>query len=522
MKKQLFFVLIILFLFSTICFGSSFSIRVDPKIEALSILNYLAHINPWPKNGKFPQYKADVDTYFSKAYKRKHPALDMIQLLRTFGFKNETPYLLLLHLSDDFTFLYPKKTYIEISEGIGIPGGALKKAFLKKFIFEFKAFYYDYKFDEFYKNHLSFYKNLEDNVKNLLPLDLVSVLEDFFKTKSLGYEILLSPSLPVNYGLYIKTPYGFKSFAVMSVPFLPQTEREKLEYVYQIIKELVRAFVEPIDFDYIQEIKRFKKIASYNMVTKKMPTYKLVNEIIVSAVASHLMKVIYSDKEEAWAIVKEEKKGYYLVRPLAKFLEKYYNNIDKYQNFAQFYPEIINYLSKINRGELKVELPQNIGTLLLDAKKKKGVVFVWDEDLPSFIEEHLHSLAKIYKKKGYKVTVKSKKEYIKDLKKYKDKLLILYSSSENTNLMEKLFSKVTPPIDINNNSINFLGFNYTGDYIFIAKIPNSFLKSGYMIIITTNKSKLLSDIDPLNYLPFNYVILGKNKKIIQGGFQKIK
>ena len=518
MKKYGIFILIVVLSFSGLAFSQGLSIKVEPKIEALGILNYISGITDWPKNSEFLDYKEDINEYFVKGHNRKHPAIDMIQLLRTFGFKGEAPYLLLLHLSSDFKFAYPKKSFIQISKGIGIPTGALKEAFLKKFIFEFKAFYYDYKFETFYKKHENFYKVLENSIKDFIPIDLISVLEDFFKAKSLGYSVFLSPSLPKNYGLYIRTPYGFESFAIMGLSFLPKTEREKLEYVYQIIKELVRSFVEPIDYGYVEEIKRLKRIKYYNMTRKKLSTYKLINEIIVSAVASHLMKVLYSEKEESWAIVREESNGYYLVRPLAKFLEKYYRDIDNYKNFAQFYPQILSYLSGINSGKIKVEIPENMGSIL-EKRKKPAILLVDYNSLPKSIDDYLEKETEKFKKKGYNVIKVSMKDYLKNINKYRKRIPIIYAPFGK---VEDFLLKLVPPIYLKEDKIGILDFSYNGKYIFIGKVPNFFMKNGDIILVTTNQDKLLEGIDVFDYLPFNYVVLNEKREIVQGGFQKFK
>ncbi len=518
MKKYGIFILIVVLSFSSFAFSQGLNIKVEPKIEALGILNYISRVTDWPKDSEFLEYKGDIGNYFIKAHNRKHPAIDMIQLLKTFGFMGEAPYLLLLHLSSDFKFVYPKKSFIQISKGIGVPTGALKEAFLKKFIFEFKAFYYDYKFEIFYKEHEKFYKNLENSIKDLLPIDLISVLEDFFKAKSLGYNIFLSPSLCRNYGLYIRTPYGFESFAIMGLSRLPNTEREKLEYVYQIIKELVRSFVEPIDYGYVEEIKKLKRIKYYNMTKKRLSTYKLVNEIIVSAVASHLMKVLYSEKEESWAIVKEESKGYYLVRPLSKFLEKYYRDIDNYKNFAQFYPQILSYLSGINSGKIKIEIPENMG-FLFKKKRKPPILIVYDDMLLKDIDVYLEKEKERLKKKGYDIIKVSMKEYLEDVKKYKKRIPIIYAPFEG---VESSFLKFVPPINLQKTKIGILGFNYSGKYIFIGKVPNFLEGEGEGIAVISNDQKLLRGIDIFDYLPFNYVILNEKREIIQGGFQKFK
>ncbi len=518
MKKYGILMLIIVLFFSGFAFAEGLSVGISPKIEALSILNYISGVTNWPKGNEFLDYKNDIDKYFIKTHKRKHPAIDMIQLLKTFGFRGEAPYLLLLHLSSDFRFAYPKKSFIQISKGIGIPTGALKEAFLKKFIFEFKAFYYDYKFDAFYKKHESFYKNLESSIGGLLPIDLISVLEDFFKTKSLGYTVFLSPSLPKNYGLYIRTPYGFESFAIMGLPFLPKTEREKLEYVYQIVKELVRSFVEPIDYGYVEEIKKLKRIKYYNITEKNLSTYKLINEIIVSAVSSHLMKILYSEKEESWAIVKEESKGYYLVRPLAKFLEKYYRDIDKYKNFAQFYPQIISYLSDINSGKVSIEIPENMG-LILTKRKKPTILLVGYDSLPKNIDDYLEKEMEKFKKKGYNAVKVSVKNYLKNIGKYKKRIPIIYASFED---VSTFFSRLIPSIYIKITEISILDFNYKGKYVFIGKIPNPLTKKGEAIVVVSNQAKLLKDIDIFDYLPFNYVVLNERGNIIQGGFQEFR
>ena len=198
MRRILFFILVILFIFTAVSFGNELSVEVVPRIEALSVLNYLSGINSWSKSRDLLQYKEDIDKHFAKIYKRKHPAVDVIELLKTFGFKEEAPYILLLHLSPfpEFKFIYPKKSFIRISKGIGIPTSGLKEALLKKFIFEFKAFYYDFKFDDFYKENQAFYEDIKGSIIDILPIDLISVLESFFKINALTYKVILSPSLP--------------------------------------------------------------------------------------------------------------------------------------------------------------------------------------------------------------------------------------------------------------------------------------------------------------------------------------
>ncbi len=524
MKRFFILFFITLFLTSGISFGGELHIEIMPRIEALSILNYLAHISLWPKDSEFLEYKRDIDTYFAKINKRKHPSITMIQLLKTFGFKNEAPYLLLLHLSPppDLKFMYPEKSYIEISKGIGIPTSALKKSFLKKFIYEFKAFYYDFNFNKFYKDHTAFYDNIKKNISDLLPLDLVSVLEGFFKTSSYNYNIYLSPAASKSYGLYIRNPYGFESFAIMNTSSIPKTERAKLEYVYQIIKELVRSFVEPIDYDYLKEIKKLTHIYSYNMVEKKLPTYKLINELMVSAVASHIMKVLYSDREEAWAIVKEERRGYYLVRPMAEFLSDYYRNLDSYKNFAAFYPKILSYLSDINSGKQEVVIPQSIGALIKKEGKDRGILLISSSELSKGVDNYINNLTELFKKKGYNISKIDMATYKKRLKKYKKRIPIVFCSADDISCIDKVFSSLTPSIELNKFGLSFLDFSYSGEYAFIIRLPNVFTDNGDMILLVANKDDLLRDINIFSFLPLNYVVLNGDGRIIREGFQKFR
>jgi hypothetical protein len=177
---------------------NSLSISVDPRIELLSIVQYLS--NYGKKHNmlvtRFDHiYRTDADKWFS-AFKN-HPAIEMFNLMSSRGFSYDAPPTTMLYLGPDFSF--DKAIYkIPQRDLWARAGGELQ---LTAFVNSLKAFAKETNFSEFYRNHRSFYDRITRETAAFVPDEnVIQQLEKYYGEKRNSYTVIISPliGMPVN------------------------------------------------------------------------------------------------------------------------------------------------------------------------------------------------------------------------------------------------------------------------------------------------------------------------------------
>lgn len=347
---------------STINISENVKVEVDPRIELLTIIQYLADyelITPFNLD-----YKKDVDEFF-KEYKN-HKAVTQFKELSKRGFVAGGPVNYILNCTS-----LPE---LEVSENISYSQKELIVGVedINGFRESMKSFYNETNFKEFYSQHKELYQEMltsytKDN--NLIELYIDS-LENYTGKNQKSYNIILSPliheggfSPSLNeendkYDTYIllgstippeiykkfdndyekakkfsDTASAFKLREMLMIHEFTHTHLRSMEeepYLHTINNK------EPKNQEYLND---FSKVG-YNTWDS------IVNEYFVRSITARILFLEDEKEEYKRALNNDKKSGFTHIESLIEKLKEYENNRDKYKQIEDFYPELLNILVK--------------------------------------------------------------------------------------------------------------------------------------------------------------------------------
>ena len=293
--------------FLFICNGNLFgqkkqlNIYTDERIELLNTIQYLSEY-PILNQSDSLEYKEDIDRYFKK-FKNHSAVLLNKNIYRKFlGFDRAVNFI--LHYSlPNFELITPF-TQAELAS----LNATTSQDTLKLIVTDFKKFYDESKFNNFYKSKCKFYKSLRKPIiKELKQYDVVSKLENYYRIKNNSYNILISPMLhDGGYGVEIVEKGKHNYFAVIgpvydSINKTPVFDTKAILSEY-VLHEMSHNFCNPIiDFNW-EELSKleclFKPIES-EMKKQAYKTWKTcLYEHLVRANEIVLNEMIFG-KEKA-------------------------------------------------------------------------------------------------------------------------------------------------------------------------------------------------------------------------------
>lgn len=354
------------------------NVSVDPRIELLSVIQLLSDY-PLLTRSNF-QYKREVLNYFSP-YKSL-AAVQKYKEMYEKGFSTDAPPAAMLYLSDppELKNVLPFTNFNDI---VSRAGGEEN---LKAFIEDLRDFVVKSDFMDFFNAHKDYYSTLIKGTEaNLGDCKDVSMLEDFYGTSKNNYNIIIVPLYPNGgYGAQIESePSKYDLYCIIGPFFSEDTLR------LIIWHEFSHSFINPITEQYINEVNKYLKLYSPIIGEDVSGSeaylywkYYVDENIVRAVVAKFNEKVIMQDlgQDVAEIIIsetllsREVENGFVYIRGIYDLLDVYEKNRDKYPTFEDFYPEILNYFSRLSQLPL---LPVNFRLDSVDLVSKK-IVLKWD------------------------------------------------------------------------------------------------------------------------------------------------
>lgn len=284
------------------------NVYVDPRIELLSIIQYLADFNYKyiMIYNKDTIYKVDVDNYFSP-YKN-HQVVSLYEEMVKYGFIYHVPPQLILYLDDKYEEQENKT--IPYHEVILRAGGRSK---IKELIRQMGDFKNETKFDDFYKNHQEYYHKITTDIQNKLKSNnCLENLIEYYGVEQNSYNIIVVPLYLGGYG--IRIPGKDEKLDIFCV--IPPVEN--LQYLTSFVwHEFSHSYVDPLTEENRNEVNKYKDLftpISNIMEKQAYGTWETcVNEHIVRAVTSRLSYKVFGEKRASEEI-KEHKMRSFLYR----------------------------------------------------------------------------------------------------------------------------------------------------------------------------------------------------------------
>ena len=326
--------------------ASNVNITVDKRMELISIVQL---ISGYDMVGYYDtEYKKDALDYFSKH--KDHISVKLFKQLKLYGsFEYHRPYAAMLY------FTQPPKFDIKVSD---LPEEKLVLSTEKEllnFIESLQSFYNESNFLKFYKEHQNLYnKYLDEFRKNIDVKELISLYKEFYGIKLNNYNIYLVPlanggynvrknnmdgsivlgiskKITGNYSFVRNKPVGLTEFMLLhefSHSYLGEVTLKNLKLLNEC-----KYLYEPISRD-------MQKYGYYSW-------YRAFNEHLINAISIRILTRKYGHSIVNTYLTSYKKRGYLYIEDIYKVLKKYENDRDKYKNFDEFFPELVqNFINK--------------------------------------------------------------------------------------------------------------------------------------------------------------------------------
>ena len=308
-------------------------ICIDPRIELINVVENVKSYKE--KQLHEPTMQQETSNYFS--YHKNHPAVEMMQELKTMGFTYTKPRWFILSYTNppELMQLYPlKQTYF-------YNDWSPDEAKLAEFTQKLKDFYNDTKFGTFFHKHQTDYEKLLNVVSaDFEKRDYVKLLEDYFGEKKDRYVFIYSPTSPGGSGLWIETERKVTVYSIMFSGYVPL-----------VLHEFGHSFVNPITDGFREEIDRYQNL--FSSIRQDLPNYYdswfiVVNEHIIRAFTARVTAMLDGEDAGKKALDNEVSNGFKYIIPIYERLKEYEVNRDKYPDFHSFFPRIIELFAELS------------------------------------------------------------------------------------------------------------------------------------------------------------------------------
>lgn len=317
----------------------TFLIKVDPRIELISIIQYLGDyqvINPYET-----AYKERIDEYF-KDYKN-HETVKKLARYHDKGFSYDAPVTLML-MCDDINHLKIKSVITDDEVLDYIIGRIGNRSDLEKYVALCNEFMAVTNFNAFYTQEMDYYDDMIAQYSKHFENQLYTAeMEEYFGTRQNSYTVILGQLQNGSYGPRLTTADG--SYDIFSVigPINEQTDfSDPADILYH---EFGHSFVNPLGEKYAEEVDQYKYIfkdCKKEMVKQAYTIWSIVaNEYVIRAVDARLQLARYGEDKYETILKQEEEKGFTYIRPMCEKLELYEQNRDKYPVLEDYYLDLL-------------------------------------------------------------------------------------------------------------------------------------------------------------------------------------
>lgn len=377
MKKSFIFLLMVLVLISYVLSGctkaqpsvanhitlaepiigtkSSINIVVDPRIELLSIVQYLGNyknLNDSFINNYSFEYKEKIDQHFSSF--KDHEAVKFFDKISKKGLTFDAPPALMLFMDDNFNL----REDVELTDYIIRRANGRKN--IEKLFIHLENFCTETDFIDFYNNNIEFYNEIIKGTLDIInnEKNIIEQLEDYYGIKQKSYNVVLvSLYGGGSYGPRIQTKDGkFEIYSIIG-PYFKDFDGSlsfgsERYFIHLQQHEFSHSFINPLTEKNINLANLYSELYKPIKSTMKDMAYSnwetCLNEHIIRALTARFAYLENPD-EGIRHLEADKENGFIYIKALFNKLEEYENNRDKYPAIEDFYPELLKSLDEFKK-----------------------------------------------------------------------------------------------------------------------------------------------------------------------------
>ena len=343
--------------------GSKVRVKVDPRIELISIVQYLADYDSVLTKIGFPnrqfnednfQYKTSLIAHFQP--QKNHPAVLYYREMLQSGCWLGAPVEAILHFSDP-PALHQNS---ELSEfPIRRCGG---KDQLLTWVAKLREFARDSQFESFRKSQARFYDETEDAVYRQSTLDrYVGLMEAYYGYRQNSYSMLLAPLYDsCGFGPRTKAPNGrFDVYYVAGMMSLSNGSPrfgDGASLRYMVWHEFSHPFVNHLVDRYYKDFQLYESLFPPIEPQMRKNGYgdwnNVINEHLVDAVNVRLYALDLGSGESESLLKTLVEHGFLYLPALCDRLKLYESQRGKYRTLDDFFPEFVQVFNEIQEKSL--------------------------------------------------------------------------------------------------------------------------------------------------------------------------
>ncbi len=329
-------------IFNTSKAQDNLNVKVDQRMEALSIFYTLSTVDTLDIKPTPSTYYKDFKTYFEPC--KNHKSLNWYRNLESWDAYDIASIGLFLSRNHPFEIkIKPEGNYIRSSSN-------------DTFLYHFNEFYKDCKVKKFIKKHKKLYKSVcktaKDSVKD------AGILEEIqkFYGKSADGEFVMYIDLLNNIGnnAIPSSDVNFKDDRMFLLAYLKDESKNLTDespvvftpYLNVITHEISHLFVRDFLQIYKRDLSKIKNLFLTTSKGEKLDESEWENELdelIVRVCTAKILEHKFG-KDVGLKDIDSQSHHYRLAEPLYDFFETYSSNRKEYKSITDFYPKIMEFL----------------------------------------------------------------------------------------------------------------------------------------------------------------------------------
>ena len=338
---QRLFVLLLSF-FSTVSYGQKiFSVKTNPRVEALSIFFTLATADTLDTKPTPSIYYREVKAYF-KPY-HEHPSLNWYRKLQNWDGPDLASLGLFLSANYPFTLqIKPAANYVRNSS-------------IDTFLVRFNSFYKDCQVRKFINKHEGEYRRI--NQKAELYIEKSGILDNvasFYNSKQRGEYIIYTDFL-CNHGsnAITITNKKFEGKIIAKVGYIEDKSKKLTDDSAVVFEPALNVVAHECSHIYLKNFivryhDRLFKIRDHFLIAangKKIAEKQWENEIDELLVRACMAQILAQKfgKESGEIEIQNQSKHFKWAKDLYLFMDNYIGNRSQYKSIEDFYPELISF-----------------------------------------------------------------------------------------------------------------------------------------------------------------------------------